>query len=313
MLASGSGAGALLPPPAPELNKSKFKPIGVKEDKKTTKATVGPDGQVKKLKKKKKRAVAVEDAPPAVPVAAAPAEASASPAAGPSLSPPPPPPAAAAPAPAPPAEKRFAKPLVAASLSDDDDIFGGVGDYEAGEAGSDSDADDDGDAPGPSSSTKAAGAAQVAEDPPKPVNWFRTGRTPTPPPPAALSPKGKERAASAPANDAADGADPREHASRSPSPEPVMRLVPLSGTSARDMLAAAEAAEAAAQRRSNKAKWRQSQGLAKQAGNEDEEDEDEGQGSWRAKDKEGTDDKRRLDRGASVSVAGFVLHATAES
>lgn len=301
-------------PAASDLNRSKFKPIGFKEDKKAKKkVVVGPDGHVKKLKKKAKAPRPAEpDSAVAEPATAldietaavAPLKAEPSPA-GPSSPPTAPAVVAAAPArspPPPPAEKRFAKPLISANLSDDD-IFGGVGEYEA-ELPSDSD-EDDGEGAPKASTSKAATAVKIEEGeettPVPKVNWFKTGRTPSPPPTPAgqiPSPKGKERAIDAGAADDRGG-------SRSPSPEPVMRLVPLSGTSAREMLARAEAAEQAAIRRSNKAKWRQSQGLAKQAdGGEDDED-DEGQGGWRGKQKEETVDKKRLNHGATPSVCQF--------
>ena len=314
---AGGSLQAVEPPVASDLNRSKFKPIGFKEEKKSKKkAVVGPDGQVKKLKKKTKvRAVmAVEPAvvaaaptpgPDVETALAAPSLVEPSPA-GPS-SPPVAPTVAVAP---PPAEKRFAKPLIAADLSDDD-IFGGVGDYEAGLP---SDSDDEA-SPKASTSATAGGVKQEVDDKadapvtePTKVNWFKTGRTPSPPPPMPAgqpaSPKGKGRATDADGDAADDG---ERQGSRSPSPEPVMRLVPLSGTSAREMLARAEAAEQAAVRRSNKAKWRQSQGLAKQAdgGEDDDDDEGAGQGGWRGKQKEETVDKKRLNHGEPPRTVGL--------
>lgn len=314
--ALGGGQAPAAAPSAESLSKSKFKPIGVKEDKKSKKTPViGPDGQVKKLKKKKK-VVAEQQLSVEVPSIG-----DVEPAPIPTSLPTPPPlviptssrpinrPSASAvnlPPPQQPSEppsRKLAKPLIVAALDDDDnDIFGGVGEYE-GDLGSDSD-----DETKPSAS-KSAGV-QGERDGPAPVptvNWFKTGRTPSPPPEApskiltAASLKGKERDTSGTTADDADSAEHGPQLSRFPSPEEVTRLVPLSGTSARDLLARAEEAEAAAVRRSNKAKWRQSQGLSKQA--DDDDDAEGGQGNWRAKEKDQDDHKRRNKGAFSCSLA----------
>lgn len=276
------------------LNNSKFKPIGFKEGKKTSKIILGPDGQPKKLKKKKKKVAEGEAVAP--PAAAVPVEipstsvtlaepfASAAAAASPTTAAT----STSAPLPLPP-PKRMAQPMIVANNDSDDDIFAGVGEYQA--FGDDSDSSDDNE--GETSSTKAAPSAPttVAGEVTIPrVNWFAgtaLSRSPSPPPvikvttSAAVIPRSASR-------------------SRSPSPPHVMRLQGLSGSSlpsARELLERDQAKEAAAVRRQKKANWRAKNGLSKQEGG-DGSDEEEIQSSWRQKE----DGKDRVEKGKLIKI-----------
>jgi IK cytokine len=179
-------------------------------------------------------------------------------------------------------------PAVLAGESEDDeveeDIFGGVGEYELN-IGSE-DEDEQGSPRKARSPTPATpGEEQQAEAAKPRRNWFGDAEGEEEQPVVSLAGSSRQRSGSP-----AHRAVPRQSTSRSPSPSDeeegnqgtsrsLPRLQPLAssaGPSARDLLAADKAAQALEKKRARKAKWRAKQGLAPQSNENGDDDDDEG-------------------------------------
>jgi len=180
--------------------------------------------------------------------------------------------------------------------SEDEDIFGGVGDYEM-DLGSDSDDDESGEKPKESSASEARinPAMTVGK---KGKGWFGDEEEEEQSAPVDSMLPSILRTTRLPTAD--QGESTQRLNSRSPSPEdgPMRPLQPLSSSklpSAKELLAMDKAAEADEKRREKKAKWRAKQGLAAQDGN-DEDDEDRGRGKTE-KEKD-SEEKRKQNREA---------------
>jgi hypothetical protein len=180
--------------------------------------------------------------------------------------------------------------------SEDEDIFGGVGDYEM-DLGSDSDEDESAE-----KSSKEASASEARINPAATIGkkgkgWFGDEEEEESAPVDSMLPS-ILRTTRLPTSN--QGESTQRLSSRSPSPEdgPMRPLQPLSSSklpSAKELLAMDKAAEADEKRREKKAKWRAKQGLAVQDGN-DEDDEDRGRGKTE-KEKD-SEEKRKQNREA---------------
>ncbi|CDZ97056.1 IK cytokine down-regulator of HLA class II [Phaffia rhodozyma] len=313
------GSAAPSVPDAPRLN-SKFKPIGEKEKEKKKKKkkneAVGLEGE-KKMRKKKKKVTdgQPEDGSVVSTSGGVPDASSVDPSTATMVDPIKAPSPESLPAPLPAKQKVYAKPLVQPSL-DEDDIFGGVSDYEPD--ADDDDDDDDGSAQDDHDQLKTE--TDPIAQPSSGRDWF--GSNPTT---SSSVPTSSSIDHSAPVSASVPAPGPESSTtstrmnrspspliqynptrlysrspSRSPTPPPTAgsgRLVPLSGSavpSVKELLAHSEEAEAVRIRKSKKAAWRAKQGLAKQE--DGVEDEDEGGRGWRKEETGEKDEEKRLNR-----------------
>lgn len=182
---------------------------------------------------------------------------------------------------------------------DEDDIFGGVGEYSLHISDEDSDSDEE-------TRTKPSKPKQVKrEKSAEPVIRAKPGKSWF----ADDEPQQEDGGGSSvladilkkTAKDAHSDEAQRLARSRSGSPEDdgaPMRLQPLATSalpSAKELLAMDQEAEKLAKKRANKAKWRAAQGLPAQANNDDDDDyDDDGKRRWDKGD-EGKE-KQRLNR-----------------
>jgi len=187
--------------------------------------------------------------------------------------------------------------------SDDEDIFGGVSDYEM-DLGSDSDDDEIAEKPSKEPSAIEARVNPAAVIGKKGKGWFGDEEEEESAPVDSMLPS-ILRTTRPPTTD--QGESSQRLSSRSPSPEdgPMRPLQPLSSSklpSAKELLAMDKAAEADEKRREKKAKWRAKQGLAAQDGN-DEDDEDRGRGKT---DKEKDSEEKRKQNREAQQLEAFM-------
>lgn len=181
---------------------------------------------------------------------------------------------------------------------EDDDIFGGVGDYSFHISDDDDSDSEEDDAEKPRARPETSSTSRKDRDhtqsglsdsvvrTKQSKSWF-SNVEPEETGPSVPVPSGTATRDSLAATDGARPPSPSHRQyngerarsrSASASPEPIGRLQPLSSSavpSARDLLAMDEEAEKLENKRSKKAKWRAQQGLPTQTRDDDGEDEDE--------------------------------------